>query len=148
MRLIESKYSSEITHARIRCSPNSVSLSEELKFRETGDPLTRKSKAGTRTMNTILKSAKNFSQYELEDTCLLQYLRMVVQNVEFAKTVQFISFADKNTTFEKLKLSILIATKLEDSFNPKTRRSEIYFAKKDSDDDSDSDENSEDLLDQ
>ena len=114
-----SKYSSKITHARISSSLNSVSLSEELKPRDTGDPSTRNRRAVTRTVNTILKLAKDLPPYEGTDNCLLPYLRMAVQNVEFSKTARLTSIADKNTTFEELNLSNLTAAQLDDSFKKK-----------------------------
>lgn len=75
LRLMESKYSSEIIHAPIRFSVNSVSISEELKSETHGDPSTRNRRAVIRTVNTILKYAKDLPTYERTNTCLLQYLR-------------------------------------------------------------------------
>ena len=125
-----------------------VSLTEKLRSKDHGDPSTRYSRAVTRTVNAILKLAKDLPESERTDTCLLQYLRIAVQNVEFAKTAQLTSLADKNTTFEKLNLSILTAAQLEDSFKPKIRRSDIYFAEEERNNDTDSDGKSEDLFDQ
>ena len=67
--LLKSKCSSEITHARIRYSLNSVSLSEELKSRDTGDPSTRNSRVVSRTVNTILKLPEDLPPYERTDIC-------------------------------------------------------------------------------
>ena len=148
LRLVESKDSSEITHARIRYCLNSVSLAEELRLKDHGDPSTRHSRAVTRTVNTILKLAKDLPESERTDACLLQYIRIVVQKVEFAKTAQLTSLADKNKMFEKLNLSILTAAQLEDRFKTKTRRSDVYFSEEESNSDTDSDGKSEDLFDQ
>ena len=105
------------------------------------------SRAVTRTLNTIVKLAKDLLEYERTDICLLQYLGTAVQNVEYSITAQLTSLANKNTKFEKLNLFILTAAQPEDSFKPKTRRSEIYFAKEEPDNDTDSDEKSENLFD-
>ena len=78
LRMMESKYSSAITHARIRSSLNSVSLAKELSSKDSGDISTRNSRAVTRTVNTILKLAKDLPESERTDTCLLQYLRKSV----------------------------------------------------------------------
>ena len=57
LRHVDSKYSSEITHALIRSSLSSVSLARVLKSRDHGEPSTRSSRAVTLTVNSILKLA-------------------------------------------------------------------------------------------
>ena len=140
LRLMESKYSSEITYARISSCLNSVSLVEELRSKDHGQPSTQHSRAATRSVNAILKLTKNLPESERTDTFLLQYLYMAVQHFEFAKTAQSTSLADKNTTFGKLNLSILTVAQLEDIFKPKTRRSDFYFAEEECNNDTDSKE--------
>ena len=148
MRLAESKYSSEITNARISSSSNSVSLAKELSSKDSGEISTRNSRAVIRTINTILKLCMDLPESERTDTCVFQYLRKAVQNVEFAKTAEVTSLSHKHTTSEKLNLSILTAIQLEYSFEPKTRRSGIYFSNEESDNDTNFDEKIEDLFDQ
>ena len=101
---MESRYSSEITNARIPSSLNSISIAAELKSRDYGDPSTRNTRAVTRTVNNILKLTKDLPPYERADTCLHQCPRMAIHNVEFVKTAQLTFLADeiqllKNQTF-------------------------------------------------
>ena len=104
LRLLESKYSSEITHARIRSSLNSVTLAKELRSIDHGDTSTRSSRAVTRTINTIQKLAKDLPQPARTDVCLLQYPRIAMQDAKFPKTTQLKSLADRSSSFEKLNL--------------------------------------------
>ena len=64
LRLMESKYSLEITHARIRSSLNAVSLPVELRSKDTGDLSTQNSRAVTRAVNTILRLANGLPEAE------------------------------------------------------------------------------------
>ena len=59
LRLMESKYSPEIAHARIRSSRNSVSLPNKWNSEDCGDTSTRNSRDVTRTTKTILKVGKD-----------------------------------------------------------------------------------------
>ena len=119
-----------------------------MRSKDPGNPSTRNSRAVTRIVNTILKLAKDLPESERTETCLLEYLRVAVQNLEFTKTAQPSSLAGKYTTFEKLTLSIITAAQIEDSFKPKTKRSEIYFTEKGSTESTDSDQETEDLFSQ
>lgn len=123
-------------------------MAKELRSKYHGDPSTRKSRAITRTINTILKLAQELLQPERTDTCLLQYLHVAVQDAEFAKTAQLISLADRNISFEKLNLSILTAAQLEDNSKTKTRNSVIHLTEKKSDNSIDFDQENEELFDQ
>ena len=58
LRLMESKYSSVITHARISSSISSVSLAKELSSKVCGDISTRNSRAVTRTVNKVVKKIR------------------------------------------------------------------------------------------
>ena len=129
-------------------SLNSVSLAMRLSSENCGAISTRNSRAVTRTVSKILKLAKDLPESERTDTFLLQYFSTAVQNVEFARTAQITLLADKNTTIERLNLSILTDAQLEDNFKLKIWSYEIHLVKQESDDDSDYDEDSEDLFDQ
>ena len=80
-------------------------------------------------MNTILKLAKDLPPYEHTFICLLHYLQLAVQNVDFPKTAHLTSLAHKKTTFGKLNLFILTAAQLEGSFKANKSRLYIYFSK-------------------
>lgn len=70
--LMEEKYISEMTNASIRHALSTVSLSADLRYKYSGDFLTRNGRVMTKVVNKIHRISKDLPIEDIEDKILLQ----------------------------------------------------------------------------
>lgn len=123
---MEETYNSKVNHARTRDALQSTSLAIELSKTVDGDPSTKRSRAVTRTVDTILRLSKDLPENERSDLSLLQYLRSAFKGVEFAKSALLNSIQEKDATFANLSTLVLHAAQIEDNYSSQSKFSNVY----------------------
>lgn len=112
--MMSKRHNSSSVHARTRESIMAISLKGAAQKPDTGPLNTRNSRAVTKTVDKIVKLAKDLPESERSETHLLSFLRMAIRGVGYTKFAQ-ITLSDEDTSFDDLSLAIQTAAQVEDS---------------------------------